>query len=1604
MNRNSKLENLILVIFNILLIVMLACSALNAQNIKKHHEIAIKYDNRNRPIEIMGPGNRKAILQYDRRGQLESIINNDEKQVFKYNKVGILNYIKDNTGETIFECDSWGRMKKMVYPNGETITYEYYENGDIASVEWENRHFLRFCRDLLGNTVIMDSPVGKFNINYDYDKRIMQRVYPNGASYYVEYNPDGRPVFIQHATPDRRIISEFRYVYNDAGLLEKAHEYFDGTDLEINYVYDVYGQLLQASYSDGRRYIYEYDDFGNRVKYSDNTDSITASYDGNDQFESLNGNRVECDEAGNITGLGNSKFSYNDNNALIEDGKRSYKYNALGLRVEASGQEQTIRFLHLLDDLFYVLAETGDTNKRYLWIDGQCVGQIEDDNRVLFFFEDHLGSIRSAMDLAGNIVGYAEYTPFGKPERRISGVRFGFAGEEQDDDSKVYLRARYYVPETGRFLSKDPTLPDLMSEYKQNRYAYAANSPLNYKDRDGTYPVWDWEKFKSGWYVGTGFGDYATQYWANRYVQTGNWLYTIPGFFSALWTSDTYWKTSLTLGGGWAASKIIPLVNSHLIVKGTLAGSKWEPFHLNILGKYVHYGIGRYGPHIGIGLGGSSFFHYYASHINIGGARGVDLAINQMLPAIPDAINNLFDKVSEIKKYFVNTKSDDSFYPPPFSYLNEDRNKFYPFIPPPPPPTGGAASFYASSIPIQTPNVGGVYLDKAAEVIGHLSTIEGVSFDPVSNRIILIGNETSDISLPSIRLDDLAAAFRAVFSDYLTEPGVSIDPDSSNPMADSMYVRFFGGMANTHFGYVLFEADRTMKSLSLGKDTITRDTVKVTVKDYYNMLDLCFSNLGGKYSEQLWSRFWLVPEQVIVQVSDDRKTITFPDTRIRVKTETMKWENGKLVPAKDQQDEKAEYFAAHFTHYYDDYAKEFPVFNELKTLANLVALVKWLKENGSQIELDWIEKFDTLYTTPEKTPSLKVADERFIKQNGTVVKMGIKLFGGTDLTVKNIYVKDDGRSGEFGNKANKVISTTPGIAAKKFFTDAGAKKVAVVLPSSQMRAGGAKMIRAQELNLLTRSFCSFHNDLGPFGYSWVLDLPVLKFINTNRDKMEYVGIDSARVIIRNYRLTAPYGLQDIIFEKYVADHEYDKVAYLPDKNVGIRALYPDDDSGEYRIEYKDGTSEIFNSHGNLIRRQINPSMYFKFSYGNPGNYLENVVLMRNDNIVENVTLFYNKNGWITSAQTSNNNIKYSYDREGNLIKVASGEEIIEYTYDNRHLVTHVFINGNLKSTYAYDDLGRVVQQKSSEENPLPTTIEIADGKTIITDGRADSVTTRSYDRGGRLLEFHDPAGTTINANYYDSGSLKEVTYANQYNDTTKIEYSPDARFVKYTDAGGTANALLFDEFGRLKQIQDENNLLLNKEYKLTDQGWYESTESAEIKVHNLFNTDRKLIEEVIDAKTPWGGQLMTLYDYDSSGQLLTQNTKGLFNERLFYKGGNLTTQISGPDSISFCYDQKGRLNEMLSGRNRFKLTYEQDNSINNMTLNYNDLKVAYGFQNNNLIKRSNNKGLNDIFSYDINGYLKNVNRNNSEIWDIVANQNKTTYYRNGVVQFSLLRK
>ncbi len=110
-----------------------------------------------------------------------------------------------------------------------------------------------------------------------------------------------------------------------------------------------------------------------------------------------------------------------------------------------------------------------------------------------YYMYDGRGSVSNLTSQYGyNMVSY-KYDEFGN--QRESGwsnfSSFGYNGEGNDYITGLqYLRARYYDPATGRFLSQDTVQGDIMNPLTQNLYSYTLNNPLNLIDPSGHKSIW----------------------------------------------------------------------------------------------------------------------------------------------------------------------------------------------------------------------------------------------------------------------------------------------------------------------------------------------------------------------------------------------------------------------------------------------------------------------------------------------------------------------------------------------------------------------------------------------------------------------------------------------------------------------------------------------------------------------------------------------------------------------------------------------------------------------------------------------------------------------------------------------------------------------------------------------------------------------------------------------------------------------------------------------------------------------------------------------------------------------------------------------------------
>jgi RHS repeat-associated protein len=180
-----------------------------------------------------------------------------------------------------------------------------------------------------------------------------------------------------------------------------------------------------------------------------------------------------------------------------------YTYNGDGVRVAQSvdGVEtqwvQTLAshctsYNHLSNSgcgLPQVLVETTSGETTLYAYGLSRLAQIK-GNEAEWFLGDALGSVRQIVDDGGDVVLARDYTPFGQPlaESGTGSSGYAFTGEQYDiSTGLVFLRARYYQYQTGRFLSPDPWNGSIQQPGTLHKYLYVLNNAINFVDPSGYF-------------------------------------------------------------------------------------------------------------------------------------------------------------------------------------------------------------------------------------------------------------------------------------------------------------------------------------------------------------------------------------------------------------------------------------------------------------------------------------------------------------------------------------------------------------------------------------------------------------------------------------------------------------------------------------------------------------------------------------------------------------------------------------------------------------------------------------------------------------------------------------------------------------------------------------------------------------------------------------------------------------------------------------------------------------------------------------------------------------------------------------------------------------
>jgi RHS repeat-associated protein len=119
------------------------------------------------------------------------------------------------------------------------------------------------------------------------------------------------------------------------------------------------------------------------------------------------------------------------------------------------------------------------TGRHTLYLYGLSrIGELQPGG-FLYHLTDALGSVRQLVDTSGAVKLARSYEPYGGvlSSSGNASSAYGFVGESQAN-GLVYLRARYYAEQMGRYLSEDSWRGNPLAPVSYNGWLYTNGNPL----------------------------------------------------------------------------------------------------------------------------------------------------------------------------------------------------------------------------------------------------------------------------------------------------------------------------------------------------------------------------------------------------------------------------------------------------------------------------------------------------------------------------------------------------------------------------------------------------------------------------------------------------------------------------------------------------------------------------------------------------------------------------------------------------------------------------------------------------------------------------------------------------------------------------------------------------------------------------------------------------------------------------------------------------------------------------------------------------------------------------------------------------------------------
>jgi RHS repeat-associated protein len=455
--------------------------------------ISDTYDNDGRIATVTNARGQVATYQYDNAGRLTSYTDPAGTVAYTYDANGNLLTASDQSGTITRTYDTLNRVTSYTDAQGNTIHYAYDKVGNLTKLTYPDGNQVNYTYDAANRLISVTDWANRItSYQYDNENRLVTTNNPDGSVQTISYDSAGRIAEKKGVDKNGNVIDQYDLTYDKNGNVTQAvvaapTQPFIPSNAQVGY-----------SSKDNRATTY-------------NGQAISYDADGNMTYGPLSGQM--------------NTYTFDARNRLTQVGDTTYTYDSEGNRTGTVENDTQITYvINPESPLNEALTKTDSSGKTDYVYGLGLIGQQDSTGDYLTYHFDFRGNTVALTGINGSVADQYQYDPYGDVAYHSSSTSTPFLydgrdGVMLDANGLFYMRARYYDPDTRRFISRDTVTGSLGNPQSLNSYGYALNNPVEYNDPTGNwanteeqelaFATWSYNDYilgcqiSNGWQYGT---------------------------------------------------------------------------------------------------------------------------------------------------------------------------------------------------------------------------------------------------------------------------------------------------------------------------------------------------------------------------------------------------------------------------------------------------------------------------------------------------------------------------------------------------------------------------------------------------------------------------------------------------------------------------------------------------------------------------------------------------------------------------------------------------------------------------------------------------------------------------------------------------------------------------------------------------------------------------------------------------------------------------------------------------------------------------------------------------------------------------------------------